>query len=129
VTERTVMSTTQIAEIGQIDTDRARFASQILPFYRDFHVRHGGPDGIFVHDSTCISYLLAPQHYGVVHHPIRVDCGAHVARGKTLPALRHTPSTGPWDDRRPVTILTDVDSDAVVALELEHLARGHRPAL
>ncbi len=123
VTERTVMSSAQIDALGSIAQPRAQFAAKILPFYRDFHRRHGGPDGIFVHDSTCISYLIAPQHFDSVQHPIRVDCGSSVGRGKTLPALRHTPSTGPWDARRPVTILTAVDSDAVVSLELEHLVR------
>ena len=73
VTERTIMSSEQIAGIASIDNDRARLAAQILPYYRDFHLSHGGPDGIHVHDSTCISYLLAPQHFGAQHHPIRVD--------------------------------------------------------
>lgn len=123
VTEATVMSSGQIAGIATIDNPRARLAEAILPFYRDFHVSHGGPDGIHVHDSTCISYLLAPQHYRSVQHPIRVDTGHGVGRGKTWPSLRHSLSQGPWAGRRNVTILTEVDAEAVVALELERLAR------
>lgn len=124
VTEATVMTSAQIATISAIDNARARLAAQILPFYRDFHVAHGGPDGIHVHDSTCISYLLAPQHYGVRHHPIRVDTGWSVGRGKTWPTTRHALSEGPWAGRRAVTILTEVDAPAVVALELERLSVG-----
>lgn len=121
VTERTVMSSAQIAAIGDIDNERARTAAAILPYYRDFHLSHGGPDGIHVHDSTCISYLLAPQHYGTRHHPIRVDTGHGVGRGKTWPTTRHALDEGPWAGRRAITILTEVDAAAVVALELERL--------
>ena len=67
VTERTVMTSEQIDSLGAIDNDRARMAAAILPFYRDFHVSRGGPDGIHVHDSTCISYLLAPQPVSYTH--------------------------------------------------------------
>ena len=124
VTERTIMTSAQIAAIGEIDNPRARHAAAILPYYRDFHLAHGGPDGIHVHDSTCISYLIAPQHYGVVHHPIRVDTGHSVGRGKTWAATRHALTAEPWAGRRAVTILTEVDGDAVVKLELERLALG-----
>ena len=124
VTERTIMSSEQIAGIAAIDNAPARLAAAILPYYRDFHVAHGGPDGIHVHDSTCISYLIAPQHYTSEQHPIRVDCGHDIGRGKTWPSTRHPLSTGPWKGRRSVTILTDVDGAAVVALELSRLTVG-----
>ena len=121
VTERTLMTTQQIADLAQIDNPRGRLAAQILPHYRDFHVFRGKQDGIHVHDSTCISYMLEPQHYKTAEHPIRVDIGNGVGRGKTWPNLRHLMPGGPWTDRRPVTILTDVDSAAVVELELSRL--------
>jgi|CXWL01.1.fsa_nt_gi inosine-uridine nucleoside N-ribohydrolase len=122
VTDRTVMTGAKIDEIAKIDNPRARLAAQILPHYRGFHRLNGGVDGIHVHDSTCISYLIAPQHYGSVRHPIRVDCGQHVGRGKTWASLRQPEPDGAWADRPPVTILTEVDSAAVVALEIDRLA-------
>ena len=123
VTERTIMTSQQIAALADIPNERARTAAAILPFYRDFHTSHGGPDGIHVHDSTCISYLIAPQHYGSRQHPVRVDTGDGVGRGKTWPSVRHHLRPGPWADRAPITILTEVDGPAVVALEIERLAR------
>ena len=124
VTERTVMTNEHIGFIGTIENPRGQLAAGILPHYRDFHMVKGMSDGIFVHDSTCISYMLAPQHYVTAVHPIRVDCGDGVGRGKTWPSLRHLLPGGPWTDRRPVTILTQVDSAAVVALELARLTVG-----
>jgi len=121
VTEATIMSSAQIDSLGASSNARAQMAAAILPYYRDFHVSHGGPDGIHVHDSTCISYLLAPQHYKSVQHPIRVDTGSSVSRGKTLAATRRLRADSPWLGRPDVTILTEVDAAAVVALELERL--------
>jgi purine nucleosidase len=123
VTEETVMTSEQIAAIGAIDNPRARLAAAILPFYRDFHLMAGGLDGIHVHDSTCITYMIAPHLYGTRHHPIRVDTGHGVGRGKTWPQVRRERQPSPWTGRRPITILTEVDADAAVALELERLAR------
>ncbi len=121
VTEATIMSSAKIAALGAIENARAQMAAAILPYYRDFHLSRGGPDGIHLHDSTCISYLLAPQHYKAVHHPIRVDTGTSVSRGTTLAATRRVHPDGPWSGRRDVKILTEVDAAAVVALELSRL--------
>lgn len=123
VTERTTMTNADLARLGGIDNDRARHLAAIVPFYSTFYLERAGLDGIHVHDSTAISYLLAPQHYGWREAPIRVDCGHSVCRGTTLPALRISDDERRWDGRRPVRILTDVDARAVIELEFEHLAR------
>ncbi|MFM8267074.1 MAG: nucleoside hydrolase [Ilumatobacteraceae bacterium] len=122
VTESTIMTSEQIASIDPRSSARAEFAARILPSYRDFHRSHGGLDGIHVHDSTCISYLVAPHLFTSVRHPVRVDTGHSVGRGRTWPSLRHSLATGPWHDRPDVTILTGVDAEAAVALELARLS-------
>ena len=84
------MTGEQLARIGSVDNPRARHAAAILPFYLEFNRREAERDGIHVHDSTVISYLLAPQHYRSVDMPVRVDCGHGVGRGKTWAAVeRH----------------------------------------
>jgi inosine-uridine nucleoside N-ribohydrolase len=65
--------------------------------------------------------MIAPQHYRSVELSMRVDCSFGIGRGKTWPAKRDTDSSTAWSDRPLVTILTEVDSQAVVALELERL--------
>jgi inosine-uridine nucleoside N-ribohydrolase len=121
VTEQTTMTGALLDRIAGIDNPRARHLARILPFYRQFAIRTSGIDTIHVHDSTAISYLLAPQHYRSVAHPVRVDCGHGVGRGKTWPSTRALDRVDAWSTRRPVTILTGVDSDAVVALEFARL--------
>jgi inosine-uridine nucleoside N-ribohydrolase len=122
VTEQIVMTGDQLDRIEAVDNPRARHLHAILPCYRDFTRRSSGLDGIHVHDSTTISYLLAPEHFTSVSHPVRVDTGQSVGRGKTWAKTRSTDrEDDPWAGRPPVTILTGVDVDAVVALELGRL--------
>lgn len=124
VTEKVRMTAADLDRIGTIDTDRARLLARVVPHYLEFH-RSRGVDGIHVHDSTAISYLIAPEAFGSVAHPVRVDCGQGVGRGKTWPSVRHhdrPDAVGAWDGRGSTTILTDVDSRRVIEMELEHLA-------
>jgi inosine-uridine nucleoside N-ribohydrolase len=121
VTERTHMSGAQLDRIATADNPRAQHLSRILPFYRSFSATASGVDGIFCHDTSAISYLLAPQHYTAVQHPIRVDVGNGVGRGKTWPQIRRSHGTNAWEGRPDITILVDVDAAAVVDLELDRL--------
>jgi inosine-uridine nucleoside N-ribohydrolase len=123
VTERTLMTNDDLRKITHIDSPQARHLTAIVPYYADFFAQRLGLDGIHVHDSSAISYLIAPQHYTWVEHPIRVDCGHSFCRGKTLPAKRISDHEGPWHGRQPVRILTNVDARAVIELELTRLAR------
>lgn len=122
VTERIVMTGAQLDRIGQVANPRAQHLAAILPYYRRFALERSGLDGIHVHDSTTISHLLAPEHFTSASYPIRVDTGHGVGRGKTwarTAPIEH--GDDPWAGRPDVTILTGVDADAVVHLELSRL--------
>ncbi len=122
VTEKTFMTNADLAKIGTFDNPRAKHLAAIVPHYSDFYRGRLGIDGIHVHDSSCISYLLAPELYTWEELPIRVDTGHSVCRGKTLTAKRVSDRESAWDGRRAVRILTGVDDRAVIALELDRLA-------
>ncbi len=122
VTEQIVMSGAHLDLIGSVQTPRAQHLHAILPYYRRFALERSGLDGIHVHDSTAISYLLTPERFTSVRHAIRVDTGHGVGRGKTWARTKpsdHGPD--PWAGRPMVTILTGADVDAVVHLELSRL--------
>jgi inosine-uridine nucleoside N-ribohydrolase len=122
VTEQIVMTGAQLDMIGSAGNARADHLHSILPYYRRFALERSGLDGIHVHDSTTISYLIAPEHFTSVRHPIRVDTADGVGRGKTWARTKPAEhGTDPWAGRSPVTILTGVDVDAVVRLELSRL--------
>ena len=121
VTEQTFMTSDDLAGIAQVDNPRARHLSRILPYYEAFYRGRHGVEGIFVHDSTTITHLLAPHLFTSVDQPVRVDCGQGVGRGKTWPARQLTDRENAWSARRPVTLLTGVAAAAAIRLELGRL--------
>lgn len=123
VTEQTVMTSSDVAQFASFTNARAQHLAAIVPFYENFYRKRLGLDGIHVHDSSTISYLLAPELFTWVEFPIRVDCGNSFCRGKTQTAVHVSDHETEWSARRPVRILTGVNGRAVVDLELERLRR------
>ena len=121
VTEATIMSDDVLASMATIDNPRAQHLAKIVPFYQAFHRLVDREGGIFIHDSTTITYLIAPQLFTTIDCPVRVDCSQGLGRGKTYPAVRRSDRESAWSGRRPVTILTHVDAAAAVELELSRL--------
>jgi inosine-uridine nucleoside N-ribohydrolase len=124
VTESITMTAADLARLGTIDNPRGRHLAAIVPYYHAFYLQRAGLDGIFVHDSTVISYLVAPHLFQWREHPIRVDTGHSVGRGRTVPATRLSDHESPWSGRIPARILTAVDARAAVELELSRLEKS-----
>ena len=123
VTHTVNMTAADLARAAAIPGARAEHLARIVPFYADFYRDRYGLDGIFVHDSTTITYLLAPELFTWQELPIRVDTGHSVCRGRTLAAHRDSDEEGPWFGRRQVRILTGCDVRAAIALETEHYSK------
>lgn len=123
VTHTVRMTRADLHRLGEMPGARPRFLHAIVQFYADFYRDRYDLDGIFVHDSTTITYMLAPHLFTWQELPVRVDTGHSVARGRTVAAYRDSDEEGPWKGRRPVRILTGVDVSAAVELELQHHAR------
>jgi inosine-uridine nucleoside N-ribohydrolase len=123
VTQKVQMTRADLARIAGMPNPRAAHLTRILPCYVEFHNRYDGLDGIFVHDSTAISYLLEPDAFTWAEHPIRVDCGHSFGRAKTIPDVAVGNDNEAWAHRTAVRILTGADSRRLVELELERLAR------
>lgn len=120
VTHTVYMEAEDIAEYARIGTAMGDHVTRILPHYRKYFGDHYGIDGIYVHDSSAIAYLIDPTLFGVVHHPIRVDCTHDIGRGKTWPAMGESIPPA-WQGRPNVTICTTVDSKRLVQLELSRM--------
>jgi purine nucleosidase len=75
-----------------------------------------------VHDSTTITWLLAPELFRTVALPVRVETMG-ISKGKTWAAAGLSDFEAPWQNRRPVTIAVEVDGEKAVALELGRLAK------
>ncbi|MBW4439439.1 MAG: nucleoside hydrolase [Pleurocapsa minor GSE-CHR-MK-17-07R] len=122
VTEHLFLPGSRLEQFASLGNPRADHLARILPCYRDFHVRQLGLDGIHVHDSSTISYLLRPDLFTLEGHPVRVELTG-LGRGKTWPAVGRSDVESAWAGRRPIQIAVKVDADAALALEWEHHSR------
>jgi inosine-uridine nucleoside N-ribohydrolase len=125
VTEKIYMSPEQLDRIGTFTNPQSQHLARILRFYRTFYRERHGDDGIHVHDSTTITYLLNPSIFKTVHYPIRVETTG-IGRGKTWPALGRSDREGPWAGRQHINICVDVIAEEAIRMELGCL--GEIPA-
>ncbi len=122
VTLRVHMTPADIAAYSRHGKPMSAHISRILPHYRHYFEANYDAQGIFVHDSSAIAYLLQPELFQVRRWRMRVET-AGIGRGKTLPATggRSLPA---WEDRPLVTVCVGVDGAAVVELEEERLRKA-----
>ena len=129
VTHQVHMTPEQIARHAQAASPMAQHLAKIVPFYQSFFETAYSAwnlQGIYVHDSSAIAYLIDPTLFEVKRWPIRVET-AGLGRGKTWPAIPSSADIGrrvpaPWRDRPLVNVCVDVDGARVVELELLRLA-------
>jgi len=128
VTHQVHMTPEQIARHGQAANPMAQHLAKIVPFYQSFFettYSHRKLQGIYVHDSSAIAYLIDPDLFEVKRWPIRVETEG-LGRGKTWPAIPSSADQGaqvpePWRDRPLVNVCVGVDGARVVELELGRL--------
>jgi inosine-uridine nucleoside N-ribohydrolase len=115
VTHRVEMTPADLERIYRIDSPVGHHLRKIVPFYHAFYERHVGSTGIYVHDSTTISWLRHPDAFVTESVPVVVDTSGGVSRGKTWPM--------PAAEGRPaVTVATDADARRVIEAEIAVLA-------
>jgi len=115
VTHRISMKATDLERMYRVDSPMGRHLAKVVPFYHAFYRSHMGKDGIYVHDSTTISWLLHPDAFTTESVPVRVDTADGIGRGKTWP----------WKDgdRPAVTVCLDADERRLVESEIAALER------
>jgi inosine-uridine nucleoside N-ribohydrolase len=111
------MARKQLDRIGAFTNPESQHLARILPFYRAFYRERHGDDGIYVHDSTTITYLLNPSIFKTVRYPIRVETTG-IGRGKTWPALGRSDLEEPWKGRQHINICVDVIAEEAIRTEL-----------
>lgn len=120
VTHRTIMSAADLARYGRAANPLAAHIARITPFYLNFTRGNDGLDGIFVHDSTAIAYLICPEAFKVQRYRIRVETEGF-ARGKTWPARAGAYGSAAWEGRPEADVAVAVEGARTVALELERV--------
>lgn len=118
VTHRVMMSRRHAESYGDIHTPMAQHVRRIIPVYLDFYSQGREIDGMYVHDSTAVSYVLSPELFTIRQYPIMVDTTRGISRGKTWPITSST-RLSVWNSqgRRPVAICVDAQAELLIEHE------------
>jgi inosine-uridine nucleoside N-ribohydrolase len=124
VTQKTIMPTSMVELMGENGGASGKFIADISRFYLDFHKDTEGFDGMFLHDSSAVGYLLDPSLFTTRTGPVRVVCDG-IAVGQTIQKSDRKHVTPPaWRDRPSQTICIDVDADRLLDLHYRIVTGG-----
>jgi len=116
VTQRTIMSRDYLASLRDRGGAAGQFVWDVSRHYEAFHEQSAQLRGIYVHDSSAVTYVLAPHLYTTRSGPVRVLTDG-IAVGQTIQKPSTMPVPAPdWDSRPECTVCLDVDVPGMLAL-------------
>lgn len=122
VTHKVLMSSHQLSEIAKRSSELNKFVAEATVFYLEFYRKHNKIDGIFVHDSSAVAFLLNRSLFTVKRYPVRVETTTSISLGKTWPLVEDGDTIpDSWKDRPEVNICVDVASKEVLELIMSRL--------
>ncbi|TQF71140.1 nucleoside hydrolase [Pseudoalteromonas luteoviolacea] len=110
VTQQTLMSNAYLEKLRTNSTKYGQFIHDITRFYAKFYNDDLGLDGFYVHDSSAIMYLIAPEIFTTKRGHIRVITEG-AAKGHTL--FKNSDRVFPideWTHKPKQTIAINVES-------------------
>ena len=128
VTNNVFMNEEQVVTLGSFDNDKSKHIGKINPFYFDFLKDFFQDNGMPVHDSSAITYLVHPEYFETLSYPIKVETKG-ISRGKTWMGMGISDNEEglgerlkPWENRRKVNICIDVDSQKVISFITDRMS-------
>jgi inosine-uridine nucleoside N-ribohydrolase len=116
VTQRTIMSHEYLASLRERGGAAGQFVWEVSRHYEAFHEQSAQLEGIYVHDSSAVAYVLAPQLYTTRSGPVRVLTDG-IAVGQTIQKPSAMPVPAPaWDSRPNCKVCVEVDVPGMLAL-------------
>jgi len=116
VTQRTIMSQEYLASIRDRGGAAGQFIWDVSRHYEAFHQQSAQLNGIYVHDSSAVAYVLAPHLYTTRSGPVRVLTEG-IAVGQTILKPSTMPVPAPaWDSRSECKACVGVDAAGMLAL-------------
>jgi purine nucleosidase len=121
VTQKAIMSTAYLDSIRQHGGEVGQFVWDVSRLYEQFHRDSADVHGIYVHDSSAVAYLVAPQLYQVRRGAVRVVVDG-LARGQTIqkPETMGVPAQA-WDNVNRQDVCVDVDVEGFLKLYFDTL--------
>jgi purine nucleosidase len=116
VTQPTFMSRDYLASLRDRGGAAGQFVWDISRHYEAFHEQSAQLQGIYVHDSSAVAYVLAPHLYMTRSGPVRVLTDG-IAVGQTIQKPSTMPVAAPdWDSRPDCKVCIGVDVAGMLAL-------------
>ena len=116
VTQRTIMSQDYLASLRERGGEAGQFVWDVSRHYEAFHEQSAQLKGIYVHDSSAVTYVLAPHLYTTRSGSVRVLTDG-IAVGQTIQKSSTMPVPAPdWDGRPECKVCLDVDVPGMLAL-------------
>ena len=113
VTEKICITPQDVAQFEQSPKTTAQFIGKSIPHYMNFYMRNKTYPGCYMHDATVISYILHPELFEVVQHPITIGLTGS-GRGKTWAWLPQHIWRQDGQTQKKVGILVNADSETVL---------------
>lgn len=117
VTRQVTLSADEVMAFSASPSQAAQFVAAVSQHYVGYHERFG-VEGMYVHDSSAVAYVIDPDLFSLRQGTIRVATSG-IGAGQTI--LRD-PQTwypkGAWDERPLQSVCDGVDSNRVKALLL-----------
>ena len=128
VTNNVFMNEEQVVTLGSFDNDKSKHIGKINPFYFNFLKNFFQENGMPIHDSSAITYLVHPEYFETLCCPIKVETEG-ISRGKTWMGMGISDNEEglgerlkPWENRRKVNICIGVDSQKVISFITERMS-------
>jgi len=128
VTNKVFMDEEQVLTIGSFNNPKSQHIKKINPFYFDFLRDFFEENGMPIHDSSAITYLVHPEYFETIQHPIKVET-LGVSRGKTWMGMGISDNEEglgerlkPWENRTKANICINVDSEKVISFITDRIS-------
>lgn len=119
VTRKTIMTPAYVEALKAVGNPFTDFITQILPYYMAFYLENVGLEGLFVHDSSALAYVIDPTLFETKLVHVEVETSSPVNKGLTAVDWRlHS------DGEPNVNVCVDVDSARFLQLYKERLTAG-----
>ena len=128
VTNNVFMNEEQVITLSSFNNDKSKHIGKINPFYFNFLKDFFQENGMPIHDSSAITYLVHPEYFETLCYPIKVETEG-ISRGKTWMGMGISDNEEglgerlkPWENRRKVNICIGVDSQKVISFITERMS-------
>ena len=128
VTNNVFMSEEQVEIIGSFNNAKSKHINKINPFYFNFLKNFFQKSGMPIHDSSAVTYLVHPEYFETIQHPIKVET-LGISRGKTWMGMGISDNEEgfgerlkPWENRTKANVCINVDSEKVISFITQRIS-------